>query len=73
MGWIAQKIATQLWKSYDTLFYGNGKKVYDKNYATLNSLEGKSNASDIRLKEDWLLWNDWNLLTEFRISKMRSI
>ena len=27
----AQKIATTLWKSYDKLFYGNGKKVYYKN------------------------------------------
>ena len=28
----AQKIATGLWKSYDKLFYGNGKKVYYKKY-----------------------------------------
>lgn len=39
----ARKIAAALWKSYDKLFYGNGKKVYYKKYGELNSLEGKSN------------------------------
>ena len=29
----AQKIATTLWKSYDKLFYGNGKRVYYKKYS----------------------------------------
>ena len=52
-----QKIATELWKSYDKLFYGNGKKVYYKNYGDFNSLEGKSNKTGIRFKEDMLLWN----------------
>ena len=53
----AQKIATALWKSYDKLFYGNGKKVYYKKYGSLNSLEGKSNKTGIRFKEDKLIWN----------------
>ena len=45
----AQKIATTLWKSYDKLFYANGKKVYYKKYGELNSLEGKSNKTGIRI------------------------
>ena len=53
----AQKIATELWKSYDKLFYGNGKKVYYKKYGELNSLEGKSNNSGIRFKDNLILWN----------------
>lgn len=53
----AQKIATALWKAYDNLFYGNGKKIYYKKYGELNSLEGKSNQTGIRLKEDRILWN----------------
>ena len=53
----AQKIATELWKSYDKLFYGNGKKVYYKKYGTLNTLEGKSNKTGIRFKDDMILWN----------------
>lgn len=53
----AQKIATTLWKSYDKLFYGNGKKVYYKKYGELNSLEGKSNKTGIRIINDTLVWN----------------
>jgi len=53
----AQKIATELWKSYDKLFYGNGKKVYYKKYGELNSLEGKSNTTGIRFKDDMITWN----------------
>lgn len=57
----AQKIATTLWKSYDKLFYGNGKKVYFKSYGELNSLEGKSNKTGIRFKDDKLIWNGLNI------------
>ena len=53
----AQKIATSLWTSYDKLFYGNGKKVYYKKYGKLNSLEGKSNRTGIRITNDTLIWN----------------
>ena len=52
----AQKIATTLWKSYDKLFFGNGKKVHYKKYGELNSLEGKSNKTGIRLINDTLIW-----------------
>ena len=53
----AQKIATTLWKSYEKLFYGNGKKVYYKKYGELNSLEGKSNKIGIRIINNTLIWN----------------
>ena len=53
----AQKIATNLWKSYDKLFYGNGNKVCYKRYGNMNSLEGKSNNTGIRFKDNYLLWN----------------
>ena len=53
----AQKIATELWKSYDKLFYGNGKKVYYKKHGSLNTLEGKSNKTGIRFKDDVFIWN----------------
>lgn len=53
----AQKIASELWKSYDKLFYGNGKKVYYKKYNTFNALEGKTNTSGIRFKNDKIIWN----------------
>lgn len=53
----AQKIATELWKSYDKLFYGSGKKVYYKKYGDFNTLEGKSNKTGIRFKDGLLIWN----------------
>lgn len=53
----AQKIATTLWKSYDKLFFENGMRVYFKRYGELNSLEGKSNKTGIRLINDTLIWN----------------
>ena len=39
------------------MFYGNGKKVYYKKQGDFNTLEGKSNKTGIRWKEDMLLWN----------------
>ena len=53
----SRSIASQLWMSYNKLFYGNGKKIYYKKYGELNSLEGKSNTSGIRFKDDMIFWN----------------
>lgn len=53
----AQKIASSLWKAYYKLFYGNSKKIHYKKYGNLNSLEGKSNKSGIRFKDDIVVWN----------------
>lgn len=53
----AQKIATELWKSYNSLFYGNGKKIYYKKYNELNSVEGKTNKTGIRFKNGMIIWN----------------
>ena len=53
----ARKIASALWKSYEKLFFGNGKKVYYKRYGELNSLEGKSNKTGIRVINNTLIWN----------------
>ena len=57
----AQKIATTFWKSYDKLFYENGKRVYYKKYGDMNSLEGKSNSTGIRLVDEHLIWNGLNI------------
>lgn len=57
----AQKIATNLWKAYDKLLFGNGESVHYKRYNTLNSLEGKSNNTGIRFKNDTLIWNGLNI------------
>lgn len=53
----SQKIATTLWKSYEKLFFENSKRVCFKRHGELNSLEGKSNKTGIRLINDTLVWN----------------
>ena len=57
----AQKIATELWKSYDKFFFGNGKAVHYKRHDGINSLEGKSNTTGIRFKDDVLIWKGLNI------------
>ena len=52
-----RSIAFNLWKAYEKLFYGNGKHVYYKKHDSLNSLEGKTNTSGIRFKNNTILWN----------------
>lgn len=53
----AQKIASNVWKAYEKLFYGNGEKIHYKKYGNFNSLEGKSNKTGIRFKDNTILWN----------------
>jgi len=44
---IAQTFSKRLWRSFEKLLYGDGKKIYFKKYGQLNSLEGKTNATGI--------------------------
>lgn len=53
----AQKIATNLWKAYDKLLFGNGNSIHYKSYDAFNSFEGKSNDTGIRFKDNKLIWN----------------
>lgn len=57
----AQKIATNLWKAYDKLLFGNGNTIHYKRYDILNSLEGKTNSTGIRFKDNSLIWNGLNI------------
>lgn len=60
----SQKIASNLWRAYDKLFFGDGDKVHYKRYGYMNSLEGKSNKTGIRFKDDTLIWNGLNIPVE---------
>ena len=53
----AQRIASNLWKAYEKIFYGNGEYIHYKGYGFLNSLEGNSNAQGIRFRNNEILWN----------------
>lgn len=53
----AQKIATRCFKAFQLLMFHKSKKVCFKRFGELNSLEGKSNKTGIRFKENQLSWN----------------
>lgn len=53
---IAQTISKRVWRSFEKMLYGNGKKVYFKKYGSLNSLEGKTNQSGLIFKGNVLKW-----------------
>ena len=55
--YTTQRIASNLWKAYEKLFYGNGEYIHYKGYGFLNSLEGNSNAQGIRFRNNEILWN----------------
>lgn len=52
----AQKLATNLWKSYEKLLFGNGHKIHYKRFDFIYSLEGKSNKTGIRFLNGNLEW-----------------
>jgi hypothetical protein len=53
----AQKIVTRVWVAFEKLIFSDGKKVHFKKYGQINSIEGKSNDTGIRFKDNQLLWN----------------
>lgn len=52
----AQKLATNLWKSYEKLLFGNGNKIHYKKFDSMFSIEGKSNKTGIRFLDNNLTW-----------------
>jgi hypothetical protein len=53
----AQKIATRAFRAFEKYMFLESKRVYFKKYGELNSLEGKSNGTGIKFKNNKLLWN----------------
>ena len=59
-------IASQVWSSFDRLFYGNGKAVHFKRYGELNtvrgySVAGKSGGVEIIFRETYIEWKGLKL------------
>lgn len=68
----AQKIASNVWKAYDKLLYGNGEMIHFKKYSDgINSLEGKSNKTGIRyiLSDNVLMWNGLTIKCQFKLNE----
>jgi len=53
----AQKIATRCFNAFQKLMFHQSSKVYFKRFGEMNSVEGKSNKTGIRFKDNSLLWN----------------
>lgn len=53
----AQKIATRCFIAFKKLIFHQANKVYFKKYGEMNSVEGKSNKTGIRFKDNELIWN----------------
>ena len=53
----SQKIATRCFKAFEKLMFHKANKVYFKRYGEMNSVEGKSNKTGIRFKDNELIWN----------------
>lgn len=53
----AQKIATRCFGAFQKLMFHIADKVWFKKYGEMDSVEGKSNKTGIRFKDDKLVWN----------------
>jgi len=53
----AQRLATRAWKSFEKLMFHQAKKVNFKQFGEMDSIEGKSNSTGIRFKNNQLIWN----------------
>lgn len=53
----AQKIVTRCFNAFQKLMFHEADQVKFKRFGEMNSLEGKSNKTGIRFKENTLIWN----------------
>ena len=52
-----QKIATRCFKAFKGQIYHTAKKIHSKKYGELHSMEGKSNGTGLKFKDNTLVWN----------------
>ncbi len=53
----AQKLATRAYQALEKVMFSDGENVHFKGFGGLNSVEGKTNRSGIRFKENAVHWN----------------
>lgn len=53
----SQKIATRVYNAFEKYMFHQAKGIYFKKHDELNSLDGKSNKTGIRFKDNKLEWN----------------
>lgn len=57
----AQKIATRCFSAFQKLMLHQSNRVCFKRYEEMNSIEGKSNKTGIKFKDNQLVWNGLNI------------
>ena len=58
---IAQNIATNVWRAYEKLMFGDGKLIRYKKHGQTNSLSGKTNETGIVFRDDYIVWGKLKL------------
>lgn len=53
----AQKVATRCYEAFEDVMFGKAKEAHFKKFGTMDSLEGKSNATGIRFRSKAVFWN----------------
>ena len=56
-----QKIATRCFNAFKGKLYHTANKIHFKKYGELQSLEGKTNASGLKFRNNTLVWNDLSI------------
>ncbi|MCQ6277592.1 hypothetical protein JMM81_22320 [Bacillus sp. V3B] len=61
----AQKIASKVWQSIEDVLF-KGSKAHFKKYGTMTSVEGKTNKSGIRFRDNNIHWNGLEIPVRIR-------
>lgn len=61
-----QKIATNVWRATEKVLYSTGKTIHFHKEGNLKSISGKSNATGIRYRNEYLLWNGLDIPVRIR-------
>lgn len=56
-----QKIATRCFNAFKGKLYHTAKKIHFRKYGEVQSLEGKTNTSGIKFRNNALVWNDLSI------------
>ena len=56
-----QKIATRCFNAFKGKLYHTANKIHFKKYGELQSLEGKTNSSGLKFRNNTLVWNDLSI------------
>ena len=54
---VAHKAASDVWRSFDKYFFGNGNKVHFKRRGTLNSIANQKVGNGMDYKDGYFSWN----------------